>query len=173
MSGKVYWITGLSGAGKSTVGRKLHERLNAKETPVLLLDGDSLRRVFGNDLGYSREDRQTSAFRNARLCQFLAEQNVDVVCCTISMFDTVREWNRKNIKNYYEIYLKVPIDILVARNQKSLYSNALANITQNVVGVNQDFEEPKMSDLIIENDGSLDIDEICNMILNYNKAEGK
>ena len=99
---RVYWITGLSGAGKTTIGKKLYERLKEKNCNIVFLDGDILREVFGGDLGYSREERVKCAMRYARLCKMLVEQGLDVICCTISMFDSVREWNRKNIKGYID-----------------------------------------------------------------------
>lgn len=159
-NGQVYWITGLSGAGKTTIAKELYNRIKIVKENVIFLDGDILRDVFGNDLGYSLSDRKKSAMRNSKLCKLLSNQGIDVVIATISMFDECREWNRKNIKNYNEIYLKVPIEILVKRNQKQLYSNALDGKEENVLGINLDFEEPKNPNVIINNDGSKSIDEI-------------
>lgn len=146
---KVYWITGLSGAGKTTIGRLWYKELKTLRPNVVFLDGDILRQVFGNDLGYTEEDRRKSAMRNARLCAMLAEQDMDVVCCTISMFDSVREWNRKNIPGYVEIYVKVSMDTLRKRDQKGLYTKADAE----VAGVHFSIEEPKNPDIILVNDG--------------------
>ena len=85
-SGRVFWITGLSGAGKTSVGRQLSARLRAAGRAVIFLDGDALRAVVAQDLGYSESNRRRSAMRNARLCRLLAEQGSDVVCATISLF---------------------------------------------------------------------------------------
>ena len=106
---RVYWITGLSGAGKTTVGRLFYNKLKEQYSNTVFLDGDTMRKVFGNDLGYSAEDRRKCAMRYSRLCAMLQEQGMNVVCCTISMFDSVREWNRENIQNYKEIYVKETI----------------------------------------------------------------
>ena len=95
--GCVYWLTGLSGAGKTTIGRILYKRLCEKRDGVVFLDGDDLRAVFGNDLGYTAQDRKKSAMRNARLCGLLAGQGLVVVCCTISMFHDVRAYNRATL----------------------------------------------------------------------------
>jgi len=103
--GRVFWITGLSGAGKTTVGRELSKRLRAAGRPVTFLDGDTLRSVIAEDLGHSAGNRRRSAMRNARLCRLLAEQGVDVVCATISLFHEVQSWNRENIPGYCEICL--------------------------------------------------------------------
>lgn len=146
---RVYWFTGLSGAGKTTIGRLWYERLKAEGCLVVFLDGDELRKVFGDDLGYTEADRRKSAMRNARLCALLSGQGIDVVCCTISMFDSVREWNRENIPGYVEIYVKVSAETLRQRDQKGLYTKA----KKDVAGVHFEVEEPKHPDLILENDG--------------------
>ena len=147
--GKVYWLTGLSGAGKTTIGRLWYSRLREMGGPVVFLDGDELRQVFGDDLGFTEADRRKSAMRNARLCALLARQGITVVCCTISMFDSVREWNRENIPGYFEIYVKATMDTLRRRDQKGLYSMG----EQDVAGVHFQVEEPKTPDLVLENDG--------------------
>ncbi len=159
--GNVYWITGLSGAGKTTVSKALYNKLKSKKDNVVFLDGDILRDVFGNDLGYTKEDRLKSAMRNSRLCKMLSEQGIDVICATISMFDEVRKYNRDNILGYKEIYLSVSLEVLKERNQKKLYSDG-----SNVVGMDIEFEAPKCPDIVIENDGSISIEEITNKLLN-------
>lgn len=147
--GTVYWITGLSGAGKTTIGKLLYEKIKEKEINTVFLDGDTLREVFGDDLGYSKEERRKCAMRYSRLCAMLQKQGMNVICCTISMFDSVREWNRRNICDYKEIYVKVSMDVLRKRNQKGLYDQK----QNDVVGVNMEFEGPKCPDIILENNG--------------------
>jgi adenylylsulfate kinase len=149
----VYWITGLSGAGKTTIGKIFYERLKAKQTNTVFFDGDTLRKVFGDDLGYSKDERRKCAMRYSRLCALMVEQGVNVVICTISMFDSVREWNRENIHDYKEIYVKVSMEELHRRDQKGLYSGNTNESEKAVVGIQVDFEEPKRPDLILDNDG--------------------
>lgn len=165
----VYWITGLSGVGKTTIGKKLYEKINKHNNATVLLDGDKLRIIFGSDLGYSKADRLVSATRNSRLCYMLSKQNITVICCTISMFDEVRKWNRENIDNYYEIFLDASMEILRNRNQKKLYTNN----KNNVVGVDIDVEFPKNPDITIKNDGRNTPDEIVEMIINRLKEMKK
>ncbi|MDR2580511.1 MAG: adenylyl-sulfate kinase [Fibromonadaceae bacterium] len=156
----VYWITGLSGAGKTSVGEVLVDILRKENDNVMFLDGDILREVFGNSFGYSNEERKKLAFIYARLCKMLAEQGATVVCCTIAMFDAVREWNSANIRNYMEIYLKVPFSVLKARNKKGLYSE---------IEKEPDFEEPKKAHLTINGDGIFSPSEIAKQIVSFSR----
>lgn len=152
--GRVFWFTGLSGAGKTTIGKLFFSALRGQAASAVFLDGDILREVFGNDLGHSREERLISAMRNSRLCRMLSDQGIDVVCATISMFRECQEWNRANIPRYHEIYLRVPMSVLVERDQKQLYSRARRGEVKDVMGIDLPVEEPDSPELIIDNDGS-------------------
>jgi adenylylsulfate kinase-like enzyme/phosphohistidine swiveling domain-containing protein len=159
--GRVFWITGLSGAGKTTLGRELSNRLRAAGHPVTFLDGDALRSVIAEDLGHSKEDRRRSAMRNARLCRLLAEQGADVVCATISLFHEVQRWNRENIPGYREIYLRVPLEELQRRDSKGIYAGA----RRDVVGLDVPAEAPEAPDLVLDNHGDLDVATAVDLIL--------
>lgn len=165
MKGNLYWITGLSGAGKTTMGRLLYEYLREKESNVVILDGDEVRKAFGNDLGYSEEDRLKCALRYSGLSRLLTNQGIDVVCCTISMFDEVRDWNRENIENYLEIFLDVPLEVLRERNQKNLYQGIKKGQSSNVVGEDLKLQLPRTPDIRLENDGRLKPEEIFKILL--------
>lgn len=146
--GTVYFFTGLSGAGKTTIGGLFHRRLKASKPNVVLLDGDEIRIAFGEDVGYSHSERLRWAGRIFRVCQLLAGQGIDVVVCSIAMYESVRQWNRENIPNYKEIYIKVNKDTLIQRNQKGLYTTG-----KNVVGIDLPFDEPQNPDIVVPNDG--------------------
>jgi glutamine kinase len=154
--GRVFWITGLSGSGKTTLGRGLSSRLRLEGGPTLFLDGDALRQAIAEDLGHSRADRRQSAMRNARTCRMLAAQGFDVVCSTISLFHSVQRWNRANIPNYFEIYLRVSFEELTRRDPRGIYSQALGGTASNVVGLDIPMEEPETPDLVLENYGEID-----------------
>lgn len=159
--GTVYFFTGLAGAGKTTIGSLFYRRLKAQRNDVVLLDGDQLRRLsFNKHSGYSTEERRKGAFYNFEMCKMLADQGINVVLCSISMYDDARAWAREHIENYKEIYIKVTREILYARDQKGLYSSGM----KNVVGVDLLCEEPKHPDLVIENDGQETPEEIVRRI---------
>ena len=171
--GTVYWVTGLSAAGKTTIGRVLYERRQRRERAVVFLDGDALREVFGNDLGFARADREKSAMRNSRLCKLLADQGIDVVCATISMFHACRRWNRDHIASYREIYVRAPKDLLLARDPKGLYGRAANGELGEVVGVDFEAEEPERPDVTVDNDGTHTVDTLVDQVMErLDSAEG-
>jgi adenylylsulfate kinase-like enzyme/phosphohistidine swiveling domain-containing protein len=154
--GRVYWITGLSGAGKSTVGKELWRRLRAAGRAAVLLDGDIVREVIAEDLGHTTPNRRKSAMRNARLCRLLSAQGIVVICPTISLFHEVHRWNRANIPGYCEIYLRVPMEELRRRDPKGIYAAAHRGELRDVVGLDVPAELPESPDLVLDNFGALD-----------------
>lgn len=170
-SGLVVWVTGLSGAGKTTISHLLIEKIRDFGRVGVLLDGDILRYILGQVSSHSEQDRLGLAQIYGRLCQELAYQGFDVVCATISMFDSVREWNRNNISNYYEVYLKVPLHVLQMRDPKKLYSDLLPKDSKKLVGVADSFEEPKRPDLIINNYNEICSQKAANMIFEHLKEK--
>lgn len=178
----VYWITGLSGAGKTSIGKLLFDKMKTKYPNTVFLDGDTLREVFGNDLGYTRGDRIKCAMRYARLCRMLQEQEMNVICCTISMFDCIRSWNRENIKNYREIYVRVSMEVLKKRNQKGLYGTSMEvlkkrnqkdlqcspngdTLSKEVAGIQVEIDEPKDPDMILDNEGDVSVSVLVGKII--------
>jgi len=164
-TGMVYWLTGLSGAGKTTIGKHLYARLKLIEPNVVFLDGDILRGVFGNNVGHSVEERKELALSYARLCKMLSDQGMDVVCATMSLFSEVHEFNRENIKRYVEVFIECDMDELKRRDQKGIYSRALKGELDNVVGVNLPYDRPKDCNLVIDNTSMDTLDEKVEKIL--------
>lgn len=166
-NGLLYWITGLSGAGKTTIGNRLYYELKKSRNNVVLLDGDILKNIVGDTLGYTEEDRRKRAIKYAQICKMLTNQGIIVVCCTIAMFDEVREWNRKNNKGYVEVYLEVPVDVLLKRDQRGLYSKQKEGKIKHLAGIDMNAELPKSPDVLIQNDGRYTVKECVDKILNF------
>lgn len=153
-SGPVIWITGYSGAGKTTVSIALLKRLKAVGRCAVLLDGDRLRAAVAPNAGHEPEERLALAMSYARLCKEFSEQGLVVVCATISMFDDVWAWNRAQIPKYFEVYLRVPLEIRSARDAKGLY----ASRPTNMVGLDLTLPEPPHPHLTIDNFGDAEPD---------------
>ncbi len=150
----VIWITGLSGAGKSTLAHEVVIRLRAEGISVVQLDGDELREVFeavaANAHNHGREGRLALAMQYAHLCRVIASQGLVVVIATISLFHEVHAWNRKNLPDYFEVYLKVPLEELRRRDSKGIYRRFDAGDLSNVAGLDLPIDEPDAADWVVE-----------------------
>jgi len=150
----IIWISGLSGSGKTTIGCHLAALWKKKAANVVIVDGDRVRQLL--DLGdykidYTIESRRYVAEKIHTLCAWLDEQDVNVVCCTISLFDELHLKNRRIFSKYFEVLLSVPIKVLYERDDKNLYAPALRGDIKNVVGVDIPFSPPSNPDMIIDN----------------------
>lgn len=170
--GTVYFFTGLAGAGKTTIGGLFYKRLKERKPDAILIDGDQARAVAGHSTSdgkvlledrYTTEARKTGAFDAFHTCKYYADQGLDVVICSIAMYTEVRAWNRENIKNYQEVYLKVTSETLYRRDQKKLYSSG----TKNVVGVDLPWDEPGHSSIVIQNDGQEAPEKIVDWLMKF------
>lgn len=170
--GTVYFFTGLAGAGKTTIGGLFYQRLKEKKPDAVLIDGDQARAQAGHSAAdgtvlmedrYTTEARKSGAKWTFQRCRDLAEEGKDVVICSIAMYSEVRAWNRENIENYREVYLKVTKDTLYRRDQKKLYSSG----TKNVVGVDLPWDEPGKSHAVVQNDGQETPEEIVARLLKF------
>ncbi len=161
-TGRVVWITGLSGAGKTTLARELLPHLRNGRHEVVMLDGDELREVLGaetvNASNHDREARLRLAMRYARLCRMLASQGLTVVIATISLFQEVHRWNRAHLPGYFEVYLRVPLDELRRRDPKGIYARFDAGLAQHVAGLDLTIDEPELPDLVIDHAPTLSPD---------------
>jgi len=165
----VIWITGLSGAGKTTIGRHVHAMLKDKAPNTVLVDGDEIRRVFGwhqDENYFTLDGRRRVAERIAELCGWLDRQGINVVCCTISLFGFLHERNRKTFSRYFEVFVDVPLETLFRRDVKSLYAGARRGEIRNVIGVDLPFAPPLNPDLVIDNraDG-IDAERVAERVL--------
>ena len=125
MKGTLYWVTGLSGSGKTTISKLFYRAMKKNNPNTIFLDGDIMRGIMGlESKNFDKNSRFKLAMVYSKFCKLLTDQGMDVVFATISMFHEVRAWNKKNIKEYIEIYLKVPFTIIKKRDKNKLYSDA-------------------------------------------------
>ena len=171
--GRVVWITGLSGAGKSVLAVALVARLRMVNNEIVLLDGDELRKVFGatsvNVHNYGRDKRMALALQYAHLCEMLAKQGFTVVIATISLFKEVHAWNRENLQGYFEVHLRVPLEELRRRDPKGIYRRFDAGGIKDVAGLDPPIDEPNSPDWVLEFLPGQSVEESANELLNQLK----
>lgn len=161
----IVWIIGLAGAGKTVIGRELHGLWKQTDKATIFLDGDHVREIMGNDLGHTLEDRRANGWRICRLCQYLDQQGINVVCSILSLFPEQQAWNREQYSSYFEVFVEVPLEVLAARDQKGLYSGARAGAIKNVAGFDIPFTPPPHADMTVANGGALaDVPQIAKAI---------
>jgi len=150
--GVTLWFTGLSGSGKTTVARRVHETLQARHILSERLDGDVVRQSLCRDLGFSKEDRDKNIERVTFVSNILTRNGVVVLSAFISPYKRMRDNARAEIGNFLEIYVRTPMDVLVERDVKGMYKKAMAGEIQGFTGVNDPYEEPTTPELILDTD---------------------
>lgn len=157
MPSDTIWITGLSGAGKTTLAEALVERMRRRGRPVVLVDGDVIRDLFGASLGFDVDARRVQIGRLQALARFLADQGVDVVVAALYSAPDLLAWNRANLAGYFEVYIEASLALVTGRNSKGLYDGT----TRNVVGVDIDWLAPRSPDLVVEADREEPVAEVA------------
>ena len=166
----VIWITGLSGAGKTTLAKEIVSQLATVNKEPILLDGDQLREIFIDSTNqaissHDRSSRLTLALKYSGLARLLSEQGFWVIVATISLFKEVHDWNRKNLKNYYEVFLNTPIEELKKRDSKKIYSRFFGNEISNVAGLDIEVDQPKSPDLLVPFDPDKSVQSVAEAII--------
>ena len=147
----VIWITGISGTGKTTLGKHFLKKTKSK---FIYFDGDDFRRIFYNDIKYTLKDRNINAQRLTRLVKYLSKQKLNLIVSANITSRKYRSWCRKNIKDYIEVFIDAEIKNLISRDYKKLYSRAIKKKLTNVVGIDIPFKKPISSDIYITNNST-------------------
>jgi len=148
--GFTLWLTGLSGAGKSTIATAVGHELRRRGVRVEVLDGDEVRQNLSKGLGFTREDRDTNIRRIGYVAKLLARNGVVVITAAISPYRAVRDEVRREIGAFVEVYVKASLDECVRRDTKGLYRRALAGEIPQFTGVSDPYEEPLRPELVID-----------------------
>jgi adenylylsulfate kinase-like enzyme len=161
----VIWITGLSGAGKTTLMQAVAGEVKRDLRELVLLDGDAIRQLFGNDLDYRENSRVIQIKRIQRIAKFLSDQGLVVMVAALYAHPELLRWNRDNFDEYFEVYIQASMALVGARDSKGLYARAARHETENVVGVDIPWHPPTRADLVIDADSGESADVMAKRVI--------
>ena len=145
--GILFWVTGLSGSGKTTISKKIKKDIVKYYGPTILVSGDDLRKIFKFDK-YTSNERQVLAKKFCNFAKFITDQKMNLIFAVVGMMHSPRNWNKKNIDNYLEIYIKANLKSIIMVNKKKIYHKKNSG---DIVGINIKAELPNKPDIIINN----------------------
>jgi adenylyl-sulfate kinase len=170
-TGFVLWLTGLSGAGKSTVAAKLGPALAERGHRVELLDGDEVRTNLCQGLGFSREDRDTNIARIGYVAGKLAKHGVTVLVAAISPYRQARDLVRAEVDNFVEIHVAAPVSTCAERDPKGLYAKALSGQIKHFTGVSDPYEPPLAPEIVLHTEAET-VDESVEQVIAWLETAG-
>jgi len=149
---KTIWMTGLSGAGKTTIALGLEKELFNRGFFVKLLDGDDVRTGLNKDLSFSPEDRTENIRRIAEVNRLFVISGIVTIDCFISPTLEIRRMAREIIgpDNFIEVYVKASLDVCEKRDVKGLYAKARAGLIKEFTGIDAPYEAPDHADLVLD-----------------------
>ena len=158
--GILFWITGLSGSGKTTIAKKIKKKISHLYGPTIELSGNDLRKIFKLNK-YTKKARIGCLQKYLHFCKLITNQKINLIFNLIGMYNRARRWNRKNIDNYVEIYIKADIHKIIKLKRKATY---LKN-KKNIVGLDIKPEFPKKPNIVIKNDFNKSTDKLAKELL--------
>jgi len=164
--GILFWITGLSGSGKTTLGKKIKKDITKIYGPTIMISGDDIRKIFKLK-GYEYNDRVVILRKYSLFAKYITEQKINIILAVVGMIEAPRKWNRINIENYIEIYIKSSIKDIIKLNKKKIYNKKNPG---KLIGIDIKPEYPKNPDISIINSFEGTTDQMAkNLITNINK----
>jgi adenylylsulfate kinase len=166
--GIAIWLTGLSGAGKTTIAVALEKALHSKGKLTQVLDGDNIRAGINNNLGFSEEDRVENIRRIAEITKLFVNNGIITICCFISPTENMRTLAKNIIgkKDFVEVYVNTPLETCEKRDVKGLYAKARKGEIKDFTGVDSPFEEPKNPSLNLKT-SELSVEESVAKIIEF------
>lgn len=165
--GTIYWLTGLSAAGKTTLATNLARSFREDGRSVVILDGDVMRGVLGEVSNFSRDERLQLAYKYSRMAKMLADQGIDVIVAAIALFREIHRWNRQNMGSYLEIFLDVPLEELRRRDPKGIYRRFDLGEIKDVAGLDFEVEFPENPDLVLSFDPSRTVEDCTQEVTKF------
>jgi len=162
--GFTIWLTGPSGAGKTTLARALKERFKEMGYKVEILDGDEIRNTLYPNLGFSKEAREMHNKVVIYMAKLLSRNGVIAIVSLISPYKSVREYARKEIGKFMEVYVYAPLDVRIKRDPKGLYAKALKGEIKGLTGYDGVYEEPENPEVKVDS-SKMSVDEEVELII--------
>jgi adenylylsulfate kinase-like enzyme len=160
--GILFWITGLSGAGKTTLGNKIKKDINKIYGPTIMISGDDIRKIFKLK-GYEYKDRLEILNKYNQFAKYITDQKINIILAVVGMVDAPRIWNRTNIDNYIEIYIKCKIRNIIDLNKKKIYNKKKGG---KIIGIDIKPEYPKNPDITIINSFKSSSNNLSKILIN-------
>ena len=163
MKGITLWFTGLPCCGKTTLAKRVRDKMMDDGLQVELLDGDTIR-DFLNNQDFSKEGRLRHLDYIIYIAESLNKHGVSAICSFVSPYELTRERARTKITNYFEIYVKCSVEECIKRDVKGMYKKALDGEIKGFTGIDAPYEEPKNPHLVVDSENKT-IDECMEEIL--------
>ncbi|MFN9175410.1 MAG: adenylyl-sulfate kinase [Synechocystis sp.] len=161
--GVTIWLTGLSGAGKTTITDALHQKLTDGGYSLEVLDGDVVRTNLTKGLGFSKEDRDTNIRRIGFVSNLLTRHGVIVLVSAISPYRAIREEVKQTIGDFLEVFVNAPLNVCEGRDVKGLYAKARSGEIKGFTGIDDPYEPPTNPEVECRTDLE-ELDESVNKI---------
>ncbi len=159
------WITGIFGAGKTTLCRAIQAAVKPRLPQVVFLEDDEIERIFDENPSCTEQNHVSAAQRAQKVVRMFTDQNLPVVITARYAHPDLLKWNRENFRNYYEVYLRVSLETVERRDETGLYCRAKNGDAQNIVGVNVPWHEPSNPDLVLDQDHPSSPDEMARTVI--------
>ena len=164
-TGRVIWLTGLPGAGKTTIANRLEACMAQNENGVEVLDGDQLRKGLSADLGFSEDDRNEHNRRVVFLAKLLVRNGIDVIVSLVSPYRENRKIARQEFDYFTEVYVKCSLDECMRRDPKGLYARALAGEIDDMTGLQSPYEAPLAAEVVVDTEVETEEESVSRILL--------
>uniref|UniRef100_A0A8C1LJ08 3'-phosphoadenosine 5'-phosphosulfate synthase 2b n=1 Tax=Cyprinus carpio TaxID=7962 RepID=A0A8C1LJ08_CYPCA len=172
--GCTVWLTGLSGAGKTTIGFALEEYLVSHAIPCYSLDGDNIRHGLNKNLGFTATDREENIRRIAEVAKLFADAGLVCITSFISPFTKDRNDARKILESaglpFFEVFVNAPLEVCESRDVKGLYKKARAGEIKGFTGIDSDYEKPEAPELVLKT-GELTVNDCIQQLVDLLKEQ--
>ena len=158
--GILFFITGLAGSGKTSIAKKIKKEISHLYGPTIEVSGNNFRKIFKFNK-YTQKARNEYLMNYLVFAKLITDQKINLIFNLIGMYEKARRWNRKNIDNYVEIYIKTDIDKIISFKRKKIYFKK----ARNIVGLDIKPQFPKKPEVIIENYLDRGLNEIAKELI--------